>query len=1144
MKIGVRKKSVLSAFLTTICAMSAQVVSGQHIMAVLQDHEVWGHGWMDEGTIEVRIGEAGDWTYSATTWADQSGHWIVRTYPFEIYPGQVVQVQGETSEVEHEVLLLAVTDIDIAADRVSGTAGPNSAVRVEIHEEDVFRDVTADANGEWAADFSVSAGSQHQDRVFNIQAGTSGYANRFDSEWHVTQFRWHAPQPHFKVTPQHDHLWGHDWPANDTVTIKLGDPVAVIGTAEVNEWGDFWFDSPEAIQPGDWVHVECGDILKTHIVMDLAITIVDPENDTVGGTAAPETWVDVGVHDSHVRRHVQANEHGDWIADFSESVGEDPWDAAYDLTAGSGGYAEQRDEEGDATSVNWHVVDPILRVELHYNNVRGQGWPPHAAVEVTIGDPADPDYSDAAHANHQGEWWLHIDDYDHRLRAGDVVTADDGLYTRTMTVPILEVTGVDPDNNVVSGIAPAETEVMVRIGEVTLTTTADENGEWQVDFSGQANIEEGTEGRLFLEDGDGNITGTRWRYATLDIMELSIFMFSFPEEAFHMFGFEIEVDGLLSARFKAPSGEWYDIVPAWDEWWWVFDRFYSSMEAMDAEFGRGEYLLELTHYHGVLELALNLSEEIEIPNATPEVISPQGRRSDVDPDNVEIVWEDVTNPNFQAVYMWIEDEIFGYQEGEGYYEAIIPVDNGMPTQHTIGELKSNRLYMAGVGFLNIDENVTGGDLQVEYGVFCLVGDVTAFSTNTDEDLFDPIDLVQIDRGHESTGRYTFEFEIEFSEPLQVPGESPLFHRLMLWTPEDEYYTLFDATEQSEFGDLVEFYIEKDNIEDLPGSGWYALVVQKDDASAVATWFLFAEPESEAPLQMLEQMPVITQPQPDSVVANPVTFSWDPVTDEAINLIGVLHAPEEFVMLGDEATEYSPPDDLPVGPQYMLVVFGEAYEDLLNADSIPYVISQYIVNGVDFMVGYTLTYEAGAGGWLEGPVEQVVPPGASGAPVEAFAEGGALFHQWDDGYSQAVRTDDGVQADATATAQFSSAGGVSIDWYASHQLAPGDGEIWADLDDKDPHDKGMTRVQEFVALTDPNDPQSLFRMEEVSGPPFQYRFQPSSPERIYTLQYTDDLRTGEWNEVDGPRPGLGGDEDYMVDHESEALRVYRMKVELP
>ena len=346
---------------------------------------------------------------------------------------------------------------------------------------------------------------------------------------------------------------------------------------------------------------------------------------------------------------------------------------------------------------------------------------------------------------------------------------------------------------------------------------------------------------------------------------------------------------------------------------------------------------------------------------------------------------------------------------------------------------------------------------------------------------------------------------------------------------------------------MEFHLEEDNLDELPGSGWYALVVQKDDASAVATWFLFADPNSEAPLQMPEQMPVITQPQPDSVLANPVTFSWDPVTDEAVNLIGVLHAPEEFILLGDEATEYSPPEDLPVGPQHVLVVFGEAHFDLLNADSILYDISQYIANGVDFTVGYTLTYEAGAGGWLEGPVEQVVAPDGSGDPVEALAEDGALFLEWDDGDDRAERTDVNVQGDGTFTALFRSAGGVPIDWYADHGIGREGEEDWGDVDQRYDSDKRMTLSQQFIADLNPTNPASIFRiLDGEPGPPRTVHFEPGSTGRVYSFQYTDDLTDGIWTNVPGvaPRFGLGAQDSVTDPNDPPAGSFYRIEVQLP
>ncbi len=1312
---SISRQNLFSFFLTLMFAMASTTVTAQQIMAVLQDNEVWGHSWTDGESIEVRIGEPGDWAYTANTWAGSGGNWIIDTDPFDIQPGQTVQVEGETITREHVVYYLTVTKIDPVADLVSGTADPLSEVRVTIAGEDVRRYVTADTKGEWSADFATPSGKDHQDRAFNIEAGAFGFVEQFDSHGHSTQLRWHLPpppQPFFNVDPQRNHLWGHEWPADDTVTIKRGDPAQIIGTADTDQWGNFWLDSLGDIQSGELWQVECGDILKTHVVTELTVTVVNPDNDTVSGTAVPESWVSVHVYGANVHRHVEADEYGDWIADFSVDVGPEPWDDAYDiragdegnarqededrdstfvnwrieqprftvspqhnniwghewpvgaeltvtignpddpdwedsvhanewgdfhldvwgfdiqpgnlvavsdgvttkehivtsltitevnpdedtvsgtaapdswvhvwvhdehvyrdvqanehgvwkadfsvdagghgggtynLDAGSDGGAGQRDEDGDETLVNWYVADPVIVVELFYNNIRGRGWPSGAEVVVTIGDPEAPIHVETVHADGRGDWRVRLYDEEHLLQTGDMITADDGTYLRSMTVANLSVTGADADADTLSGTGPANAYVLVRVGEVTIEAQANDDGEWTADLGAQGvELQEGTEGELFFYDEQGNSTQTRWRYATLDIEELSMIKLSAEEEGWHIFGLDIMADGLIGARFQAPSGEWYTVVYDWDDWW-VFNQFSSSMDELDAEFTPGEYLLELTHYHGVTEVTLELSADMEMPNATPVVTAPEEHRSDVDPIDVEIIWESVADPNFNAIFVGVEDEIFGWEEEEEWYEAFLPIENGMPTQHTIGELKPNRIYLADVAFINMDEKLTGGDLGVEYAVMLATLGGTAFSTNTDETLFDPIQRVDISRFNEGGDEWLFEFEIEFSEALQVPGESPLYYRIGLWMPQDEGYTLFDSSQQNEAGPLVEFEIVRDELDDLPGSGWYALIVQKDNESAVATWFLFAEPESEDPLPMPEQTPVITQPQPDAVLANPVTFSWEPVTDENVNAVGVFHTPYGFALLETDAVEYSPPEDLPVGQNFVRVGFGTAYLDMINADAIPYGITQGRNADVEFTVGYTLFYEAGPGGWLVGPAVQVVAPGGSGEEVTAFSERGALFVHWCDGHANAVRTDDGVHGDITVTAKFSSAGGVPIDWYDDNDLAPEEDETWADLDKKDLHNKGLTLEQEFVANTDPNNPESLFLIGEVDrGPPFRISFVPSSPERMYTLQYTEDLMSDEWEDVEGqgPREGTGTDDDFMEDEGAEALRFYRIKVELP
>ena len=66
---------------------------------------------------------------------------------------------------------------------------------------------------------------------------------------------------------------------------------------------------------------------------------------------------------------------------------------------------------------------------------------------------------------------------------------------------------------------------------------------------------------------------------------------------------------------------------------------------------------------------------------------------------------------------------------------------------------------------------------------------------------------------------------------------------------------------------------------------------------------------------------------------------------------------------------------------------------------------------------TVTYEAGEGGRIEGEAVQTIVKGESTTQVTAVADEGYEFVKWDDGNTQAARTDSNVQEDATYTAIF-------------------------------------------------------------------------------------------------------------------------------
>lgn len=195
--------------------------------------------------------------------------------------------------------------------------------------------------------------------------------------------------------------------------------------------------------------------------------------------------------------------------------------------------------------------------------------------------------------------------------------------------------------------------------------------------------------------------------------------------------------------------------------------------------------------------------------------------------------------------------------------------------------------------------------------------------------------------------------------------------------------------------------------------------------------------------------------------------------------------------------------------------------------------------------FILVYTALSGGTIDGVATQIVALGGSGAPVSAVTHPYYSFVQWSDGLGTAGRTDTNVTANLSVAAQFSAilaAGGTPHWWLAGHGYTADFDAAEASNDDDDP----FTAGQEYVADTDPTNPASFFQILAIdSGPPAVVTFEPGSPARLYTFQFSEDLADGIWSNVPGAFPRLGfGGEDAMQDAGASARPIYRLQVDMP
>ena len=423
---------------------------------------------------------------------------------FDLKEGDVAILTAGVISRQQVVPHLSVTNVDLAADTVAGSAGAGVSVHVFIGPSQMF--VTADAAGAWLADFSA---------LFDIVPGTSGGAEVWDEDGDSTIVDWSVPvppNPRFTVFPEWEFLDAYDWPDGVPVTASVdGKPeCSAIGTSS---GGFFNLGFPEGcdVQAGNVVTLTDEVTTRTHLIRNLSITSVDPFADIVAGAADPGEVVNVWPHETGEQVAVTADASGAWQVDFS---------GTFDLVPGTAGRSEIRDEVGNGTAVDWYVPSPWLTAFPEWDFVEGFEWPMGAVVDMAIDDPdteASPDLErqDTAEPSPWGDPRSYVS-YDlagqYDLKVGDEVTLTDGVTNRTLVVENLSITSVDEAANTVKGTADAGEVVNVWPHETgqQVAVTADADGMWQVDLTGAYDIVPGSAGRAEIRDDFYNGTAVDW----------------------------------------------------------------------------------------------------------------------------------------------------------------------------------------------------------------------------------------------------------------------------------------------------------------------------------------------------------------------------------------------------------------------------------------------------------------------------------------------------------------------------------------------------------------------------------------------------------------------------------------------------------
>lgn len=278
-----------------------------------------------------------------------------------------------TPPIVTEVIAFTVDEIEPDADTLTGTAPAGSEVLVQADGN--WRYPIADETNSWVADFSQPGDQPGEENPVDIGPGSSGGATLLADGGSATTVLWRLSAASFGLDPTQNNMWGNEFAPNASVNITVDGSDQ--GTYPTDAFGQFnaWWDSGGLdFTEGMVVDVTDGDTTKTHTITALVVTDVNDTDDTVSGTAAAGSDVDIWVHDSDAWRHVVADAvTGAWTAAFGV-VGDDSGEeGTADLTLGSNGNSGQCDEDGDCTHASWWVANPaIIEVDV---DIKPGGYP-------------------------------------------------------------------------------------------------------------------------------------------------------------------------------------------------------------------------------------------------------------------------------------------------------------------------------------------------------------------------------------------------------------------------------------------------------------------------------------------------------------------------------------------------------------------------------------------------------------------------------------------------------------------------------------------------------------------------------------------------------------------------------------------------
>lgn len=532
-------------------SLTAQVSAGNF------GSRVYGENWPLNAAVDLRIDDPGNGTgidYSETQSAhpqdgDPNASLVeFNLNGFNIRPGQLISLTDGLTTKTLTVTNLAITAASVIADTVAGHANPNTQIMVHAACGEtgcVQRMISANADGQWSADFAVPGTEASGLDTFDIISGQELQALQSDEDGDWTLFPWRVPSPTIGVRVNENQIHGNEWPLGATVTIQVNDPTTpspldftTSTTVGVADWdpNQTWFQIQTGgyeLKAGEIVTITDGNYSKELAISGHHITNVDLDTDKVYGQTDPGQTVNIWTcwqNNPCINREETAGPDGTWVTDFAVSGNLDWEQATTDLRPGSWIDSSVNDEDGDSTLFGWSVPSPHFDAWYRDGNINAYNWPLGTQLTLEIEDattPASPDYITTATVG-VAPWDSNqtLGSFNLNgafvIQPGMIIRISGGSSIRELVVSALNITAIDPNTDMLTGTTEPGQALWMYLdsnasGICCRNFQADVNGVWKLDYSQPGpngepveNIRPGSSGTVNAGDADGDNTSLSW----------------------------------------------------------------------------------------------------------------------------------------------------------------------------------------------------------------------------------------------------------------------------------------------------------------------------------------------------------------------------------------------------------------------------------------------------------------------------------------------------------------------------------------------------------------------------------------------------------------------------------------------------------